>query len=663
LSFLSYTRANTALRGAIWEQLIAIRDTKKSDILRYLDGQERIFAVFAAQGQLPAAFAAFRAGFDAEKGTLADKESRALAEYYQAEVIKRMPQTDAPLKLADLMPAAAGASLQHRYMVANPNPVGKKLLLDVPDESAPSGTARSAYDQAHQRFHGLFARMMNTMQMYDLFLIDDRTGQILYTVQKEPDFATNLQTGPYRESVLAKAFRAVRDAPAAAKGVVFVDFEAYAASYGAPSAFLAAPVYEGGQRVGIVAGQVSIDALNAALTSSGNWANEGLGKTGEVYLVGRDGKARTDSRFLVEDRKGYLDSLEHLGVPKDVRLAIESSGHNILNQKYETDAVEQAIAGETGSAALHDYRGVDVLSAYAPLDFGGHRWAIIAEKDVAEALGPLHELRQVILLATGGIAVLITVFALLSARTFVRPLMRLQEGVERLKSGETQFRVAVKGDDEFANLGTAFNGMLSEMVRRNTVIEAKTAQYEKLLRNVLPDQVADRFNGGEIMVAETFKDVSIVYGVLGGLDQVQRNTTAGGTIQIMNELIDLFDDAAERHGVEKVKTIGDAYLAACGLSTPRLDHRQRAAAFAEDLLVAVRRFNEAKGLALTLRIGLTQGEVDAGIVGRKRFVYEILGECVSEARRLALTKVEPGLQMSEAMALALLPAPKPGAAP
>ena len=74
--------------------------------------------------------------------------------------------------------------------------IKRMLQTDVPDENAPSGTAGTPYDQALQRFHGLLARMMNTMEMYDLFLIDDRTGQILNTVRKEPDFATNLETGP-----------------------------------------------------------------------------------------------------------------------------------------------------------------------------------------------------------------------------------------------------------------------------------------------------------------------------------------------------------------------------------------------------------------------------------------------------------------------------------
>ncbi len=649
ISSIGYVRSDQALRAAVWDQLLAVRETKKADIIRYLDSQERAFAVLAAQGQVQVALPAFRTAVAALAAQPAAAELADLTAFYQTDILPQLPEAGRPLSADTLLPTdAQGLRLQHRYIANNPNPQGKRDLYE-----GPSATP-DAYDAVHKTYHAHFLDMMRQLKLYDIFLIDDQTGDVLYTVEKEIDFATNLTTGPYRNSGLAQAFRTVRDAPADQNGVVFVDFDHYGPSFGAPAAFLAAPVFQNGNRVGIIVGQVSIDEMNAALTSGGDWINEGLGTSGEVYLVGGDGYARSDSRFLIEDKAGYMDQLAKLGVEPAEIAAIDRSGHSVLNQHFATLAVERAQSGETGADTIRDYRGIEVLSAYAPIDFGGHRWAIIAEKDVAEALGPLHDLRRVILIATGAIAMAITIFALISARAFVSPLLRLQLGVERLKSGDTQFKVAVKGNDEFATLATAFNGMLSEIVRRNGIIESKTAEYEKLLRNVLPDTVADRFNGGELIVADTFENVSIIYAVIVGLDVIQRDHSANDIIRLLNELIDLFDESAERHGVEKVKTIGDAYLAACGLSTPRLDHRQRAAAFADEIQSILRRFNEAKGLHLTLSIGLSNGEVDAGIVGRKRFVYEILGECVSEARRLALSANESKIHMSAAMGAALL---------
>jgi len=106
-------------------------------------------------------------------------------------------------------------------------------------------------------------------------------------------------------------------------------------------------------------------------------------------------------------------------------------------------------------------------------------------------------------------------------------------------------------------------------------------------------------------------------------------------IGLINELIDAFDEAAERHGVERINTVGDVYLAACGLPIPRLDHAKRAAALALEMVSIVHRFNRMHNFRLTIGIGLSSGEVDAGIVGKRRFVYEILGESVTVARQLA----------------------------
>ena len=230
-----------------------------------------------------------------------------------------------------------------------------------------------------------------------------------------------------------------------------VDFEHYTASGGIPAAFLAAPITVDGKVKAVVAGQLSIDALNNAMTSGGNWVQEGLGKSGESYLVGPDMTARTDSRFLIEDKAGYLATLASAGVSADRIKAIELSGHSIINQRLETRAVKAALDGATGTLTIPDYRGVEVMSAFAPVQVGTERWAILVEKDTSEALDPMYRLRRNILLATGTAAVLLTLFALWSARAFLRPITRLQEGVQRLKSGDDDFTIDsfndVKGDD------------------------------------------------------------------------------------------------------------------------------------------------------------------------------------------------------------------------
>jgi len=659
ISVLSYVHAERALREATWNQLVATRETKRECLLRWVDQQFRAFRVFSGEEQLPAAYGAFRAGFDAKAAQLDRTDEQRLVEFYEETFLPALPDRIAERSLDDYLPTTrAGARLQLDYLVDNPHPAGEKSLLETRNPSLFAETGVDAYDEAHRRYHAFFVRLMTEMNLYDLFLVDARNGDVLYTVSKETDFGTNLDTGPYRQSNLAEAYRKARDGRTGDEGVVLVDFDHYRPSFGAPAAFLAAPVVEDGQVVAVVAGQISIDAINDAMTSGGRWQAEGLGNSGEVYLVGPDRTARTDSRFLIEDRDAYLGALRDLGIETDVVDAIAESGHSIISQELDTAAVDQALAGRSGTAIVDDYRGIPVMSAYAPFQIGEMRWGILAEKDVSEALGPLYDLRTYVLAATATVAVVLTLFALWAARVFLGPIARLQRGVERLKEGEVDFRIDAAGNDEFAALGGAFNDMIAEIAQRNRTIAEKTTEYEDLLRNVLPEAVADRYSGGEPMIADTFQNVSIVYASIDGISRMMRGQVADDTIRLLNELVDGFDDAAERHGVEKIKTVGDAYLAACGLSTPRLDHRQRAQAFAEDMESVLNRFNNAKGLDLTLQIGLASGEVDAGIVGRRRFVYEILGDCVTEARRLAYTASGPGIHAGTEFAAAVAAPPR-----
>ncbi|MFZ9628402.1 MAG: adenylate/guanylate cyclase domain-containing protein [Ilumatobacteraceae bacterium] len=653
IGVIAYEQGDAALRESTWDQLISTRSTKRACMQRWLDQQFSQFRVFAGERQLPDALAAFTKGFTALDTDLTATEQDRLMGFYEDEFIPTLPASIDERGIDTYLPdTRAGARLQVDYIVDNPNPAGSRELLETRSDSMFAGDAVDAYDAAHREYHADFVRLMNEMKMYDLFLIDARTGDVVYTVEKEADFGTSLVDGPYRRSGLAEAYRAALGNDLGDDGIAMVDFEHYTASFGAPASFLAAPIVVDGDVVGVVAGQVSIDALNSAMTSGGKWVEEGLGSTGEAYLVGPDMTARTDSRFLIEDPDGFLQTLADLEVDPVEIEAIRESGHSILNQKIDTVSVAAALSGATGEAVIADYRGVEVMSAYAPIEVGGEQWAIIIEKDVSEALDSMYALRRHILFATGAAAVLLTAFALWSARAFVRPIVRLQGGVERLKAGEDDFRIDESGRDEFASLAAAFNLMISEVRERNRTIAEKTAEYEDLLRNVFPEAVADRVSGGDLLVADTFPNVSVGYLSIEGLEQLMDGLDATQTLGLLNELVDAFDDAAERHGVEKIRTVGDAYLATCGLSTPRLDHRQRMSAFADDAVAIVERFNQGKGCSLTLQVGLASGEVDAGVVGRRRFVYEILGRCVADARRLANGAEGPGIRTTAEFAAA-----------
>lgn len=140
--------------------------------------------------------------------------------------------------------------------------------------------------------------------------------------------------------------------------------------------------------VGFLALEVSTDRFNYLLTGGGRWRSEGLGDTGEVYLVGSDRLMRTESRFLSEDsRDEYAKDLAKSGLEQSAINRILSEGSSILLQRVDTEAVSRALAGEAGTELVLDYRGVEVLSSYTGLEFGGTRYALLSEMDASEIRG------------------------------------------------------------------------------------------------------------------------------------------------------------------------------------------------------------------------------------------------------------------------------------
>lgn len=206
ISVIGYLRSDSALRAAVWDQHVAIRETKKADIQCYLRDQESAFGVLASSAQLQQAIPAFRTALDQERSLAPPASLDGLQKFY-AGLMDKLPAAMRPLSAEILLPSdVVGRRLQDRYIARNPNPLGEREKMEQPAGAANSGS----YDDVHRRFHAQMVEMMKTLGVYDLFLIDDRTGEILYSVEKEADFATNLETGPNRNSNLARAFRVRR---------------------------------------------------------------------------------------------------------------------------------------------------------------------------------------------------------------------------------------------------------------------------------------------------------------------------------------------------------------------------------------------------------------------------------------------------------------------
>lgn len=176
---------------------------------------------------------------------------------------------------------------------------------------------------------------------------------------------------------------------------------------------------------------------------------------------------------------------------------------------------------------------------------------------------------------------------------------------------------------------------------------AEQEKSESLLLNILPKPVAERMKKGETNIADGHADATVLLANLVGFTSLSAHIDPGQIVQLLNEVFTAFDILVEKHGLEKIKTIGDAYMVAGGISNPRLDHPEAIAGLAIDLREEIDRFNQQNGTSIRLRIGISTGPVIAGVIGRQKFAYDVWGETVNLASRMESTGKAGRIQISE----------------
>lgn len=179
-------------------------------------------------------------------------------------------------------------------------------------------------------------------------------------------------------------------------------------------------------------------------------------------------------------------------------------------------------------------------------------------------------------------------------------------------------------------------------------LNTEREKSERLLLNVLPAAIAERLKQGEETIAESYPDVSVLFADLVNFTQLSERTPAPKLVELLNEIFSAFDRFAETHGVEKIKTIGDSYMVVGGLPLTCANHAERLARMGLDMRQVIQEFNRAHGTELAIRVGIHSGPVVAGIIGRRKFSYDLWGDTVNLASRME-SHGQPGeIQVSEA---------------
>lgn len=641
---IGFVNGRQSLHDSAVDQLTTIREMRASEITDEFSDIRRDVALqsrnLSAQNMSTALNEAFELLPDEE---LAGSQLARLETYYADTFVPELElKSDNDYGDTAFIPDSnAGQYLQSRYTTQNLDfDADYDKLLALND--AGDGTK---YSEAAGRYGDYFERLVGDAG-YDDALLLNLNGDVVFSAYKGIELGTNLDSGPYQDSALAQAYRDVI-ATNSVGSLALTDFERWIPSLNVPTMWVVSPIGNDSTVTGALALQIPLARVNDVMTGSENWKHEGLGDTGEVYLVGRDDLMRSTSRKLIEHPESYAELVVDGGTAPSVAERIVDVKGTVGLQPVHTFAVTEAQAGRSGTIVGTDYVGGESVTAYAPLEVEGLDWVIIARIDSTEAFAQATNFMRTVLLSLLGIVVGVALLSLILAQVFTRPIHRLVDAVRRMTEGDLNVQVPQHSRDEFGDLGSAFNDMASSLRIKQELIDEQRAENEKLLLTLMPESVAARYKQGDEAISEAHEDVSVVFIELVGFDEHARGLTGEEEISELNTLMRGFDEAAENSGVEKVRTLRGGYLASSGLIVPRVDNVRRSVEFAQQALVVLERFNDQNGTSIALRAGVDTGTVTSGLVGRASLAYDLWGDAVNLAYRVRSVTGEPGIFVSQ----------------
>jgi PAS domain S-box-containing protein len=263
------------------------------------------------------------------------------------------------------------------------------------------------------------------------------------------------------------------------------DFAPDLAPGDAPAAFSAAAVRDHDRTIGVLVVRLSAIAIDQVMTGGGAWREEGLGDSGEAYLVGADGLMRSDSRFYLEDPEGYFARLQASGTEPAALQRLRDAGTTVLAQEVRTEATRRALAGDADTSRVLDYRGTPVLSSFTPLDLPDLDWVLLSEIDEEEVFRPVRELRNRLIALALAVSVVFLAVGYWFSRRTTQPLLALAADIDDMRQTGLRSQGSLASfqdaDDEVARLAESFRD-LTERLRETTV---SRDYLDNLLRSML----------------------------------------------------------------------------------------------------------------------------------------------------------------------------------
>jgi len=384
-----------------------------------------------------------------------------------------------------------------------------------------------------------------------------------------------------------------------------------------------------------------------------------IGEAGQVFILERSGDlvASSTEKDLFKLIDGQMQRLKASDstdrVTQQVTAALDLQAYT-APQNLSLDLLEEPYFLRV--VPFQDEKGLD--------------WLVVMAVPKADFMAEIDRNTRI----TGWVAVVAMGGAiglsLLTARQIVRPLQRIDTAAKQLATGNLDHPVYRSRIQEVGTLGDAFNQMTQQLresfqaleeanlnlevtvKQRTAQLEVEKEKSEKLLLNILPSVIAQKLKQGSGLIADYAEEVSILFADIVGFTHLSAQLSPIQVVELLNYIFSAFDELADQFGLEKIKTIGDAYMVVAGLPVTRSDHAEAAAKMALAMQRVVASFSVAEskipGLGnLQLRIGINTGTVVAGVIGIKKFNYDLWGDAVNVASRMESSGEAGQIQVTE----------------
>lgn len=413
------------------------------------------------------------------------------------------------------------------------------------------------------------------------------------------------------------------------------------------------PIYRNGKLQGVFSAEFLLSNISEFLHTLK------IGKTGKTFVIERSGlliASSTDEKpFRLADGK----TQERLNVLDSQDPLTHATAEYLIARFGSFDKIQ------TRQQLDFDLKGSHQLVQVQPFTDGkGLDWLTVVVIPEADFMEQIHENTRSTIWLCLGAASLATVLGIYTSRWITKPILRLSQASQAIAEGDLEQKVRVDRQDELGVLAQSFNQMAAQLKssfdqleirvqERTAELNHQRQETERLLLSILPESIAERLKRNPETIADSFAEVTVLFADLVDFTAHAHEISATQTVDLLNQVFSEFDLLAERYQLEKIKTIGDGYMVAGGLPSPTTDHAQAVAAMAIAMQETVSRFHYPSGDPFEIRIGIHTGAVIAGVIGKKKFTYDLWGDTVNLASRMESRGLPGKIQVSPATYLRL----------